>query len=79
MSLIGRLFAPRSSGASDVAFQRAMGISNDLLNRMKETSKSKDAVRAVMADIWAQAHNVPFMTTVYEAVQEAKSGPESAR
>jgi hypothetical protein len=78
MSLLDRLFARRSSGASEITYRRAMGVSKDLLNRMREASQSKDAARAVMADVWAQAHNVPFMTTVYEAVQEAKSGPETA-
>lgn len=73
-SLLGRLFKPRPE--SDDSYARAMNVSGDLLARMRETSQSTDAARAVMADIWAQNHNVPFMTTVVETVQEMKSGIE---
>lgn len=79
MRFLSRIFRPQRRGESDIAFRRAMGVSSDLIRRMRETSNSNDAVRAVMSDIWAQSHNVPFMVTVFEAVQEAKSGPESAR
>jgi hypothetical protein len=51
-----------------------MAFSDDLLRRMQDNSRSTDAARAVMADVWAQNRNIPFMTTVYEAVAEAKSG-----
>jgi hypothetical protein len=67
----------RPKDASDRAYEEAMGVSNDLIARMREAGDSTDAARAVMADIWAQNHNIPFLTTVYESVQEAKSGPES--
>lgn len=63
----------------DVAYDRAMRASDDLLERMKEAGREMDAVRAVMADILSGAQNVPFMTTVYQAVQEAKVGPDSMR
>jgi len=59
---------------SEQAYVTAINESSDLLRRMREHSRSTDAARAVMADVWAQNHNIPFMTTVYEAVQEAKSG-----
>lgn len=63
----------------DVAYDRAMDASADLLFRIREAGREADVARSVVADIWAQAQNVPFMTTVYQAVQEAKSGPESLR
>jgi hypothetical protein len=77
-SIIARIFngalaAPASPSRGDIAYAKAIASSDDLIRRMQEASRSKDAVRAVMADIWAQRHNVPFMTTVVEAVQEAKS------
>lgn len=50
-----------------------MQISDDLISNMREASKSKDVFRSMMADIWAQHHNIPFMATVYEAVREMKS------
>lgn len=70
-SLLGRLF--RSAPDEDDSYARAMTVSGELLTRMREASESTDAARGVMADIWAQNHNVPFMTTVLEAVQEAKA------
>lgn len=74
MSFFGKLFGgPRQD---DDSYARAMIVSQDLLARMRESSKSSDPARAVMADLWHQRHNVPFLTTVVEAVQEAKSGIE---
>lgn len=63
----------------DAAYDRAMDASADLLFRIREAGREADVARSVTADIWSQAQNVPFMTTVYQAVQEAKSGPESMR
>lgn len=73
MNLMDFLFGGFHARSSDAAYSRAMSASDDLIQRMHENSRSTDAARAVMADIWAQNHNVPFMTTVYEAVQEAKA------
>jgi hypothetical protein len=75
--ILARLFGwSREPGPGDIAYDRAMNESADLLNRMREYSCSTDAARAVMADVWAQNHNVPFVTSVYQTVQEMKSGIE---
>jgi len=63
----------------DTAYMRAMDASDDLLYRIREAERETAAARAVIADVWSQAQNIPFMTTVYEAVQEAKSGPAVVR
>jgi len=73
MSILGRFFGNSDPSRADRAFGAAMQISDDLISNMREASKSKDVFRAVMADIWAQHHNIPFMATVYEAVREMKS------
>lgn len=83
-SILGRIFPDRTGGPvvpsrGDIAYADAMRESDDLLRRMRESSGSSDAARAIMSDVWAQSHNIPFLTTVYESVQEAKSGPESNR
>lgn len=74
-SILSRIFPNRSGKPAptqgDRAYAAVMGESDDLLKRMRENSGSTDAARAVMADVWSQHHNVPFMTTVVEAVQEA--------
>lgn len=72
MRFLNRIFRPQRRKASDIAFRRAMGVSSDLINRMRQHSTSNDAARAVMADIWDHHRNIPFMATVYEAVEEMK-------
>lgn len=76
-SIITRIFGRKPESRGEGAYREAMRVSGELLRRMGEHSTSTDAARAVMADVWAQNRNIPFLTTVYEAVQEAKSGPES--
>lgn len=70
MRIWGRFFKRREPSAGDTAYGAAMKSSQELVQRMQESSQSTDAFRAVMADIWAQHHNVPFMTTVYQSVRE---------
>lgn len=75
-SLLGRIFGRsdrRQISRGDAAYAQAMTVSGDLLARMQKYSHSKDAAHAVMADVWAQNRNIPFMTTVFEAVAEAKA------
>lgn len=71
--------ADRAPRRGDVAYYRAMDASADLIFRIREAGREVDVARSVMADVWSQAQNMPFMTTVYEAVQEAKSGPDAMR
>lgn len=78
MRLLDRIFSPRRSGAADHAYSQAMGESGDLLRRMREHSNSNDAVRGIMADVWAQHRNIPFLTSVYETVQEMKVAPNGS-
>lgn len=66
---------PRTRG--DLLYDKAMADSADLLVRIREAGREADLARSLVADIWSQAQNMPFMTTVYEAIQEAKSGPET--
>ena len=76
MNWFRHLFGRREPSRADTAFGTAMQASGDLINHMREASNSNDVFRAMMADIWAQRRNVPFMTTVYELVQEMMSGTD---
>ena len=83
-SILGRIFGngvepPPLPGPGEIAFQEAMSESRQLRARMRAASDSTDAARALMADIWAQNRNMPFLTTVYESVQEAKTGPDTVQ
>lgn len=76
-SILSRIFGGHADAPvpnkGDMAYAAAMVESDELLRRLRESADSTDAARAVMADIWAQNYNVPFLTTVTEAVQEMKS------
>lgn len=76
--ILNRLFPVRSratvaAAANASSYDRAMEASDDLLTKMREASGSTDVARAVMADLWHQRNNVPFMATMVEAVAEMKA------
>jgi hypothetical protein len=76
LRLFDRLFLhlrPATASSGSRAATEALKVSNDLIARMREYSASNDPARALLADIWAQRHNVPFMTTMYESAQEMNS------
>lgn len=56
---------------ADQKYAVAMAESGDLLREMHAQELSHDTVSAMMATIWLQRHNIPFVTTVHEAVAEA--------
>lgn len=71
MRMLARYRGTQSAG--DCAYHQAMAVSEDVLTRMREASRSNDPARAVMADLWSQKHNIPFMASVVEVVEEMKS------
>lgn len=79
MTLLARLFGrndataeqPQSRG--DIEYEKAMQVSEDLIEKMRNASNSNDPVRQLMADLFLQRHNIPFVTTIHETVQEMKS------
>ena len=76
-SLLGKIFGGPAEAPvpcrGDMAYAAAMMETDEVLKHMRESAESTDAARAVMADVWAQNRNIPFLTTVIEAVEEAKS------
>lgn len=82
MTVLGKLFghgrgtpasSTRTPSKGDLAYARAMNESDELIEYMRSNSSSSDPARAVMADIWRQNNNVPFMVTIVETVEELKS------
>lgn len=57
-------------------FEAALRESDDLIRRFKEAADDPHPIRAMMADLWMQRHNVPFMATVYEAQREVQSAAQ---
>lgn len=74
MGFLTRLLSPQRRGAADIAYRRAMGVSGDLLHRLRERHDPNDAVRSVITDVWVYHRNIPFLASVYETVQEMKVG-----
>ena len=57
---------PRRQEPSDAAYHEAVRISDDLIQHMRQSSIAGDLVGTLMAN----RHNIPFLTSVYETVQE---------
>lgn len=72
MRFFKRIFPPKNQAVADAAYDKAVGASDDLIQRMRDSAPTTAAVRAVVTDVWAGHRNIPFLTTVYEAVQEMK-------
>lgn len=62
---------PTSPGTT--AYRRAVQATDDLVRHMRESEASSDPARALMASIFLQRHNVPFLATVHEAVTEIET------
>lgn len=73
MSFLDRLLGRHQRQEGSVLAKTAMAVSDDLIKHMQAASRSNDPARALLADIWAQHHNVPYMTTMYEANAEMMS------
>ena len=52
--------------SSETAYHEAVRVSDDLIQRMRESSIAGELVGTLMAN----RHNIPFLTSVYETVQE---------
>jgi len=68
--MLRNLFASRVPSAADRAYEHAKAESASLIAKMRACSEDTNPIRAIMADIWAQNHNVPYVTAVFETVQE---------
>ncbi len=65
---------PEAARRGDDAYARAMSTSADLIEKLRKLNGTTEVARQVMSDVWDHRQNVPFLTTVYQAVQEGKSG-----
>lgn len=78
MALLDRIFGERFEGQpvpieGDLAYAKAMRMSDNLLDRMGSPGHLIEVTRETTASIWAQAGNVAFLTSVVQTVQEMKS------
>lgn len=70
MSLFRSAVPGRQLSPGEAAYRRAMAETGELIERMRKASASGDPIRGVMADLWFQRHNVPYVTTIFEANAE---------
>jgi hypothetical protein len=71
LARLWRMLRPwQASERGAAAFDQAMRTSGDLIGRFKHASESDDPIRAMFADMWLERHNVPYVTTMYQANQE---------
>lgn len=61
----------RCPAPSDHKYHTAMQASGEILQRMSEGSNHP--VNAMVADLIKNRHNAPYITTVYEALQEVNA------
>lgn len=75
MSLRSWLF--RSNGHDK--YSRAISMADEVTELMRERSKSADPFKAVLADLFFQAHDTALIADAFEASQESRiyKGPES--
>lgn len=64
--------------ATDAKFQRALAATEEVTEAMREKAASPDPIRALLADMFLQNHDIALVADAYEASQEARiyKGPE---
>jgi hypothetical protein len=74
MTIFGRIFGDHHMTLGQAAYNRAMKVTDDFISQIRQASHSP--VRSVVSDVISHGDNMPFMTTVYEAVEEMKVLPK---
>ncbi|CAN7372128.1 hypothetical protein LJR220_003315 [Bradyrhizobium sp. LjRoot220] len=74
--IIVRLFQRAPTNGHHDPYAAAMSISDELIDKMRAANGTMDTVRSLVTDILQRRHNVPVVTTIYEAVQEMKAGTD---
>lgn len=50
----------------------AIDMADTLTNQIRNLNGNTGTVKEMISDIWHYRENTPFVTTVYEAIQETK-------
>ena len=59
---------------ADQLADKAIDMADNLTNEIKNLNGNTHTIKARISDIWRYRENTPFVTTVYEAIQEVKPG-----
>lgn len=68
--ILEKLAPPRSK--AEEKYARAMILTNEVEQKMRERSASPDPIRALLADMWLQHHDTALVADAYEAAQESR-------
>lgn len=60
-----------SKSANELA-DIAMNMADTLTNHIRNLNGNTHIVKEMIGDIWHHRENTPFVTTVYESIQEIK-------
>lgn len=67
------LLSRKTNGNSALAeADKAIDMADGLISHIRSMNGNTHTVKEMMGDIWAHRENTPFVTTVYEAIQEVK-------
>lgn len=63
---------------ADEKYVRAMILTNEVEQKMRERAASPDPIRALLADMFLQNHDIALVSDAFEAMQESRifKGPE---
>jgi hypothetical protein len=65
------MFKKQKKSADQLA-DEAIEMADSLTNHIRNLNGNTHTVKAMISDIWHYRENTPFVTTVYEAIQEVK-------
>lgn len=77
MNFLGGLLFPQRGEGAGYAYWQAVRVSDDLLNHLRNPAAADEPSRSLFVVLWEKRHNIPFLTSVYETVQEMDLPPKS--
>lgn len=58
--------------ASNPKYQRAIDLTDEVIEAFRDRAKSPDPFRAVLADLFLQHHDIALVADAFEASQESR-------
>lgn len=68
------MFNRNKNKTADELADQAISMADTLTHDIRNLNGNTHTIKAMISDIWHYRENTPFVTTVYEAIQEVKPG-----
>lgn len=81
-SILGRIFGTKNGNGAEVSrdsVDRAIEASDELIGRMRAAAAEEPPVQQMVAELFDQQHNAPYILTVFEAHQEMNAAVRQRR